>query len=230
MNGLLRIMLVTLGFGLLAVAIGFLTSTPAPAAPTSVPVTVVNPATAPVPTAAQGTTTIAGSVGIAPGSKIYVTNLPDSEGSPTPLVVQDHTPTQPFHVMLCVDYGTAAGMCQTNFPPANSTVAVPYTTSDGQKVERMVIENITGSCESFGQHVSELILSDTISENSPVPTLFDVIPVSVQDVGSQTTAQLTRLYAEPGSLLTLFLGITGTPADGSVCSIVLTGYITTQIP
>jgi len=33
MNGLLRILLVALGFGLLAVAIGFLTSTPAPLPP-----------------------------------------------------------------------------------------------------------------------------------------------------------------------------------------------------
>jgi hypothetical protein len=221
MNGLLRILLVALGFGLLAVAIGFLTSTPAPAAPASVPVTVVNPASAPVPTAAQGTTNIAGNVGI----------VPDSGGNPLPLVVRDHTPTQPFHIMLCTDTGIVAGSCQTNFPPANSTVVVPYTTSDGQKIERMVIENITGSCESFGQQVFQLLLSTTLNENSPTATLYDTLPVSASASGLiQTTSQQTRLYAEPGSLLTLIMGVTGTAADGSFCGVILTGYMTTITP
>jgi hypothetical protein len=231
MNGLLRILLVALGFGLLAVAIGFLTSTPAPAAPASVPVTVVNPASAPVPTAAQGTTNIAGNVGIVPLAKINVANVPDSGGNPLPLVVRDHTPTQPFHIMLCTDTGIVAGSCQTNFPPANSTVVVPYTTSDGQKIERMVIENITGSCGSFGQQVFQLLLSTTLNENSPTATLYDTLPVSASASGLiQTTSQQTRLYAEPGSLLTLIMGVTGTAADGSFCGVILTGYMTTITP
>jgi hypothetical protein len=233
-----KILLIALGFGLLTVAVGFLTSTPAPAAPNSIPVTVVNTPSTPVPTAAQGITNVAGGVSIVgtpgvslvPGARVNIANVPDSEGNPAPLVVRDHTPTQPFHMMLCIDYGTAAGMCQSNFPPAQSTVRVPTTTSDGHPVERMVIENITGSCESFGQHVVQLILSTTLNENSPTATLFDVIPVSTQDIGLQTSSQQTRLYAEPDSLLTLYVGISGGPTNGSVCSLVLTGYLTTQTP
>jgi hypothetical protein len=241
MHKLPKVLLLALASGVLAVAVGFLTSTPAPAAPTSVPVTVVNTPSAPVPTAAQGTTAISGNVGISgtpavslvPGSKVYVINFPDSEGNPSPLVVRDQTPTQPFHIDLCVDAGSAAGTyCQGVYPfSAGSTAAVPRTTSDGQAVERMVIENITGSCVGFGEAVFSLTLSTTVNENSPVPTLYDIIPVTASaSPGLQSISQTTRLYSEPASLLTISPGVTGGPSDGAACEVVLTGYLTTKIP
>jgi hypothetical protein len=64
MKKMTKILLIALGFSLLTVALGFLTSRPAPAQapPPTVPVTVKNTTAQPVPTSAQGTTTVAGSV------------------------------------------------------------------------------------------------------------------------------------------------------------------------
>jgi hypothetical protein len=230
-----KILLLTIGFGLVGVAVGFLTSTPAPAAPTSVPVTVVNTPSAPVPTAAQGTTAISGNVGISAGTKINVANVPDANGNPTPVVVRDHTPTQPFHMFLCSDYGTLSGSCQTVVPAANSSFQVPTTTSDGHAVERMVIENISGVCASTGsgQQVFEVILSTTLNENSPIATISDIFPAAPSAAGLtatvliQTVSQTTRLYSDPGSQVGLSFGITGNSADGSRCNMTLTGYLTT---
>jgi hypothetical protein len=197
MNKISKILLLVVGFGLLAVAVGFLTSTPAPAAPTSRPVTVVNTRSNPVPT-------------------------------------WDHSPTQPFRIGLCVDTGTQAALCTGRYPNLPKTANVPTTTTDGHTVERMVIENITGSCESFGQQVFELSLTTTLNENfSPVNTLPHVIPVTASaSPAVQTVFQQTRLYADPGSLLVLGLGITGSPNPnvGSVCPVLLTGYLTTTTP
>ena len=239
MGRLPKILLLALGFGLIAVAVGFLTSTPAPAAPTSVPVTVVNTPSTPVPTAAQGTTAISGNVGISgtpnvslvPGTKVNVANVSDANGNPTPLVVRDHTPTQPFHIVMCADFGTESGTCQSANPPLNSSVQVPTTTSDGHTVERMVIENVSGSCESFGQQVFSVSLRTTLYENSPMATTDNIFPASASaSPAIQTVSQQTRLYAEPGSQLTLSFGSTGTSADGTICSMILTGYLTTTTP
>src|SRR5438477_562075 len=67
-----KILLMALGFSLLAIALGFLTSSPAPAQlpPPPVPVTVTNTTARPVPTSAQGTTTVAGSVAALQGGPI----------------------------------------------------------------------------------------------------------------------------------------------------------------
>ena len=246
MGRLPKIMLLALGSGLIAVAVGFLTSTPAPAAPASVPVTVVNTPSAPVPIAAQGTTAISGNVGISgtpnvslvPGTKINVANAPDANGNPSPLVVQNHITTEPFHVPVCFDYGTLSGSCQTVFPPANSSFQVPTTTSDGLAVERMVMENISGSCGSTGsgQQVFEVILSTTLNENSPIATISDIFPAAPSAAGLtetvliQIVSQQTRLYADPGSQVSLSFGITGNSADGSRCYMILTGYLTTKTP
>ena len=234
-----KVLLLMFGFSLLVAELGFLSSTPAPAAPNSARVTVVNTASQPVPTVAQGTTAISGNVGISgtpsvslvPGTKINVANVPDANGNPTPLVVRDHTPTQPFHIAMCADIGTQSGSCQKVSPPANSTFQVPTTTSDGQAVERMVIENVSGYCYSVGQQVFEVALYTVLSENSPNPSIPDLFPASASASSLvQTVSQQTRLYADPGSGLVLAFGTTGTTANGTRCGMVLTGYLTTKTP
>jgi hypothetical protein len=93
MNKMTKALVMVLGFGLLVVAVGVLTSKPVPAETkdpkASVPVTVKNTIAEPVPTSAQGTTTIVGNVNasitnavsLAPGT---VTNTPT-----TPLFTRD---------------------------------------------------------------------------------------------------------------------------------------------
>lgn len=194
-----KIMLIALGFGLPAVAVGFLTSTPAPAAPNSARVTVVNTPSQPVPTVAHV--------------------------------------TQPFHIPLCIDFGTQSGSCHNpqRYPNANSSFTVPMTTSDGHTVERMVIEYVSCSCESSGQgqSVFELLLGTVLNENSPFPAAYDAFPVATSTTSNiQIVSQQTRLYADPGSPLSLsFGGEPGLPAvDGTSCSMTLTGYLTTTTP
>jgi hypothetical protein len=81
-----KILLIALGFSMLTIVLGSLTTRPAPAQsiPPTVPVTVKNTTAQPVPTSAQGMTTVTGSVAIsgiptvalAPGSSVNVNNLP----------------------------------------------------------------------------------------------------------------------------------------------------------
>ena len=86
MKKITKIFLIAVGFSMLTIALGSLTSRPAPAQsiPPTVPVTVKNTTAQPVPTSAQGMTTVTGSVAIsgiptvalAPGSSVNVNNLP----------------------------------------------------------------------------------------------------------------------------------------------------------
>jgi hypothetical protein len=92
----------------------------------------------------------------------------------------------------------------------------------------MVIENVSGSCDSFGQQVFLVSVTTTLFENSPMATTDNIFPASISASPLiQTVSQQTRLYADPGSQLTLSFGVTGTPANGTSCSMILTGYFTT---
>jgi len=92
----------------------------------------------------------------------------------------------------------------------------------------MVIEYVSASCESFGQQVFQVVLQTTLNENSPNPTIADFFLASASASSLiQIVSQQTRLYADPGSLLRLSFGITGT-GTGSRCGMTLTGHFTTD--
>src|SRR5579871_5896917 len=90
---------------------------PAPAPPAQ-PVLVTNGTGQPVPTAAQGTTNVAGTVNIGNTPSVSVSNTPSVNVSNTPSVTVANTPT--------VNLATGAGVTVTN--PLNGQDPVPLAT------------------------------------------------------------------------------------------------------
>jgi hypothetical protein len=255
MRKITQMLLVGLGFGLLTVALGFLTSRPAPAQVpppflSSVPVTVTNAATKPVPTSAQGTTTIAGTVAItgtpnmnatiintptvnanitspltlAPGSTISVANSL-SGGNPVPLFVRDvNSPgLHPFAVnSTCGQQYSCTGPLGVS--PAN------VTSSD----QTIVIETVGARCTGFNYISGQKTISRTSFNLSfylggqPFTISF---PAAVESDGlpfpvwSAAILDQTKIYADAQNV-NMYLGPTD-PVSG-VCTVSLTGYYIVQ--
>src|SRR5579871_2433831 len=87
-------------------------------APPAQPVLVTNGTGQPVPTAAQGTTNVAGTVNIGNTPSVSVSNTPSVNVSNTPSVTVANTPT--------VNLATGAGVTVTN--PLNGQDPVPLAT------------------------------------------------------------------------------------------------------
>ena len=81
---------------------------------------------------------------------------------------------------------------------------MPTTTSDGEPVLRLVIEYVSGQCSmAAGGGAARMVLRTT-ANNATVTHLFVPVPT----VNSEAIAvQSTRLYADPGSVMTFAAGI-----------------------
>ena len=112
-------------------------------------VLVVNGAGQPVPTAAQGTTNIAGTVGLAAGSNVNVTNPPDSQNNPTPLAVLDAT--QPYEDACNVlSNGTTVISCPFRVVPSGKRLVI-------QEVDMTIQANAGLKPLSVGLFVNALL-------------------------------------------------------------------------
>ncbi len=143
------------------------------AADNSRDVRVINDATQPVPVAAQGTTAIAGSVGIDPAANGVV--VANSSGQPIPVAPQS-APIEPVQILRAVPIDVGAG------------VADLFTVPDGK---RLVIEHVTVESETPLRRVWIRIL-DGSSTRVLVP-----IPLVTQEQLSIGSEQIT-LYAGAG--------------------------------
>ena len=103
------------------------------------PVRVVNGTGQPVPTAAQGTTTVAGTVNVgntpnvnvantptvtlSSGGSVAVTNPPDNQGNPTPLATLEAVQIYGSHCVVSFD-GSDSGACTFTSVPYGKQLVV----------------------------------------------------------------------------------------------------------
>ena len=169
------------------------------------PVRVVNGTGQPVPTAAQGTTTVAGTVNVgnAPnvnvantptvtlssGASVNVTNPPDSQGNPIPLATLEAVQIYGSHCAVSFE-GSDSGSC--------AFISIPYG-------KQLVVEEFDafGRVET-GNRPFELALAQTVTAGNYFPYTF---MVNANGFDFLATHQPTRLYVLQGSRPQCFVAL-----------------------
>jgi hypothetical protein len=161
------------------------------------PVRVVNSTGQPVPTAAQGTTTVAGTVDVgntptvtlSSGSSIAVTNLPDGQGNPTPLATLEAVQVYGAHCILSFD-GSDSGACKFT--------SVPYG-------KQLVVQEFDafGRVET-GNRPYEIAVAGTVTVGNYFPYTF---MVNTGGFDFLNTHQETRVYVLQGTTPQCFVAV-----------------------
>jgi len=154
-----------------------------------------------------------------PATPVEVIN---STANPVPVTVvnQQGSGPQPFQVALCRDIGTPA-RCPAG---SSQSFAVP---SD----RRAVIEYVSGECPQAGSAINPLenitgaLLTTTV--NGVIAThLFPTLKglTGNGDLNGVYVAQQTRVYADPGTTVTLGASVGGLLSGHLTCSVTVSGY------
>jgi len=246
MKKLVQILLIGLGFCLLIVALSALTSRPVPAQapPPSVPVTVVNTTARPVPTAAQGTTTVAGTVAITgtpivrasiidtPTVNATITNTPTVNANITnPVSLASGSLSNTASTPLFVRDEAAAGrhpfvVESDNIPGFGAQVILPTLPSGGGTA---VIEYVSALCAERAGITLDFIylITGTGPQNHFILTATGTGIVNpANNAPFQTevwVGQQTKIYASPGTPVQLLQ-----EHDNGGCLLSLSGYLIPQ--
>ena len=242
MKKISKIFLIALAFSLLAVTLGFLTSSQAPAQATSTPVTVVNGTANPVPTTAVGTTPVSGSVAAsqrgpwlvraAQASPWSVSNPINASNAPVPLIVQ--ADGEPFTVdTFCgtLPNGTPTP-CEPAFP-GQPNITLP--TGSSAFAGAVVIDFVSGYCSgletstipTFPLQVFGLPnINNPAGQTNVGQFFFPGVPLTGSSLnpgapGSNNSwfAQQTKIYGQPGSSVVLLMGV------NTFCSLSVSGHL-----
>jgi hypothetical protein len=194
-------------------------------------VTIANtplPVTGYVRTTVQNTVDarVVGNVGIT--GSVPVTN---PAGSPLLVQVLNPRDDEPFQSLLCHQTGD---LSTPRCPPTLADhFTVPSATSTGLPVRRLIIEHVSGLCSGTALASSPL-LDASLSEAPPngrarslnffVPVLNE--PASATSLASQTFAQPVRIYADPGTNVSVREGSSG--GTFTVCQYQITGHFVTS--
>ena len=181
------------------------------------PVKVVNGNGQPVPTAAQGTTTVAGTVNVgntpnvnvantptvtlSSGASVSVTNPPDSQGNPTPLATLEAVQVYGSHCAVSFG-GSDSGFC--------SFIPIPYG-------KQLVVQEFDafGRVEA-GNRPFELALARTVTVGNYFTYTF---MVNANGFDFLATHQETRLYVLQGSTPQCFVALPATSEGVYGCDI-----------
>jgi hypothetical protein len=119
-----------------------------------------------------------------------------------------------------------------------STTPVPTQTPDGKPVRRAVIEYVSGSCNAqLPNTIYEVSLGVTLitGPGSSQNAHYAFVPVHTTTAGDTNAlyvvSQTVRLYADPGTDLTIGLGTNSGGGDGTglkYCSLVFSGHLVTE--
>ena len=181
------------------------------------PVKVVNGAGQPVPTAAQGTTTVAGTVNVgntpnvnvantptvtlSSGASVNVTNPPDSQGNPIPLATLEAVQVYGSHCGVSFD-GSDSGAC--------AFIPIPHG-------KELVVQEFDafGRVET-GNRPFEIALARTVTVGNYFTYTF---MVNANGFDFLTTHQETRLYVLQGTRPQCFVALPATSQGIYNCNI-----------
>ena len=140
------------------------------------------------------------------GSVTTRSEQPDKKGDPAAL--------RPFQKALCIENGISG--CGADL---GHQFTVPIASSDGRAVVRLVVEYVSGGCALGLGGVQTGMRLQTVADGATVSHSF--IPIATAS-GQSNVAQATRIYADPGSVLTFTVGVLNTPS--SQCRMQLSGH------
>lgn len=201
-----KLLVVTLGFGLLGFVMSLFPQRTAKGTVAS-QVDVVN---TPLP--------VTGAVSINGVPTVQVNNSPsrgpDDEPEPTALLTREETNPafEPFIENLCLSCGFV-----------DSSYTVPSRTPDSNLVTRLVVEDMSGSCGTFnGQTISILLKVNGTFTGLTVPLIHEADFTS-NTASLEVFGRTTRMYLSPGSTINLLPSATAN-GTGTVCNATLEGY------
>lgn len=219
MKTLTTMFLMILGFSVVALVAGFLTSGPAPAQ-TATPVTVVNTSANPVPTTTVGTTLVAvrgtPSVNVASGT-IRVANA-----STNPVQVQNvNDATNPYEQRLVITINPGNQQNNgafTNFPAGKRLViehiSASATVPSGQKITAYFTSSVTTSVGGFGGGLNFLVMQ-----------FQGTYPLSTGPVDIFNATQPMRIYTDTAPIL---IGNRTDITGSATVDATISGYVVNQ--
>ena len=129
---------------------------------------------------------------------------------PLPVTDADNPGRHPFQAQLC------AGCSPTSITP--STLTVPSDV-------RLVIEFVSALCEIQGSASLYDAAVTTIVGGNTVPHSFAPTPTFVTATDKRSViTHTTRLYADPGTQVGVFIRLSAGTANVSFCSFSISGY------
>jgi len=158
MKRLSKLMLLVMGYGLLVVVLSSILSYPASAQGPSLPVRVTNTGAQAVPTVAQGTTTVAGSVSVANTPSVNVINTPsvnvaNNTSNPIPVNITNNIGRTPWWQSLAsVSSGPPIGPSSYTVP-SGYRVVIEYA-----NVHAIYSRNDASPGPTLGTYVPEVLL------------------------------------------------------------------------
>ena len=176
MSTLKNRLLAASGFVILVVGLMFTSPAPSNAVPGPQDVIVINPAAMPVPTAAQGTTTISGNV-----------NVTNTMAAPVPVFSLGEA-IRPFHAFAnSTQSGTNVSTVDVATVPAGHRLVIEFVSMVGQvpPTQHVEILQVTTSTDPVGGVSHQLLVNA-----QPAAVIGDAIFRASQEV---------RLYANPGT-------------------------------
>jgi hypothetical protein len=237
-------MLIALGFGLVTVALGFLTSNPAPAQlpPPVVPVKVTN---TPLPVNANVTNTVPvnvtnSSLQVQGTVTANINSLPNVNATITnsllsALITNPTTnPVLVSNVNDSVDHEYFSSLCETDvangiycngFPVVATNgfetlgeINIPTSTASGLKVTQAVIEFVSGFCLATpSDDISNVSLVIPGPSGSPYSLLL-VRTAAPSGASNWTFSQTTKIYASPGTPVGLLVNSTNQFMGAQQCA------------
>ena len=162
---------------------------------------------------------------------VQVTN---TTTNPVPSVDVNTPAEEPFQTILCFEFGQY-GPCSE----PQSFIA-PSTTTDGANVKRLVIQDLSGSCQttsnSGNTFVEGITLQTSLNENSvnsvtSISTEVPLAPPAVPTVSrDQIFSQPVRIYVDPGSFVELQISAVGSDVvdSSAFCAVTVYGYLVTK--
>jgi hypothetical protein len=200
-----KLLVLALGFGAMFAAIALVSSGPATAQKPSTPVTVVNTTAEPVPTSAQGTTAVAGTVnavqsgawnvGITGTPSVNISNAPNVNAQNLPLTNNGGTPNAAVAIKSVDEPGRRPFQtlirCRSTAQTCTGNLSVPSGSA-------LVIEYI--HIETISPNPGTTSIQTTAGGNTSV---YDYPFGTALAFGNEFVySQQVRIYADPSSTIT----------------------------
>jgi hypothetical protein len=153
---------------------------------------------------------------------VQVTN---TSTNPVPTVASDSPANFPFGqtILTCFD---STGPCG-----GGNSFTVPTTTSTGLPVKRLVIENVSGSC-NITAGVSGFLLNVAVPFPNSAALVFDFPLLSASPNNSPGMFVLggtsVRIYANPGDSVVVGENSAIEADNSAICSVSLMGHLETK--
>jgi hypothetical protein len=158
-------------------------------------------------------------------------NVVNTRTSPVPVREANSADIYPFVIQLCINQnvnGTIfAGECTFEGANNGSSTTIPSATPDNAVVLSADIDNVSAVCTFFSTNnaVDQVLSVFTTFQGVFAGDSWEFLVPHVNNVFAITN-QRTRIYADPGSQISISLN--GSTPQAQPCGVTLSGHLVTQ--